>query len=55
MKYEIQFTSQFKKALKLAKKQNKDIDKLFTSNNFVMISPIYLPLKGQTIVSDYLR
>ncbi len=28
-KYEIQFTNQFKKDLKLAKKQNKDLDKLF--------------------------
>ena len=30
MKYEIQFNSQFKKDLKLAKKQNKDIDKLMS-------------------------
>ena len=29
MKYEVKFTSQFKKDLKLAKKQNKDLDKLF--------------------------
>lgn len=29
MKYEIQFTSHFKKDLKLAKKQNKNLDKLF--------------------------
>ena len=29
MKYEIKFTSQFKKDLKLAKRQNKDTDKLF--------------------------
>lgn len=29
MKYNIQFTSQFKKDLKAAKKQNKNIDKLF--------------------------
>ncbi len=29
MKYEIRFTSQFKKDLKLAKKQGKDTDKLF--------------------------
>ena len=28
-KYEIRFTTQFKKDLKLAKKQGKDIDKLF--------------------------
>ena len=29
MKYEIKFTNQFKKDLKLAKKQKKDLDKLF--------------------------
>lgn len=29
MKYEVKFTSQFKKDLKLAKKQNKNLDKLF--------------------------
>ena len=30
MKYEIRFTTQFKKDLKLAKKQGKDLDKLFS-------------------------
>ncbi len=29
MSYEVKFTTQFKKDLKLAKKQNKDIDHLF--------------------------
>lgn len=29
MKYEIRFTGQFKKDLKLAKKQGKNLDKLF--------------------------
>ncbi len=29
MKYDIPFTNQFKKDLKLAKKQNKNLDKLF--------------------------
>lgn len=29
MKYSIKFTSQFKKDLKLAKKQNRDLNKLF--------------------------
>jgi mRNA interferase YafQ len=29
MKYEVKFTSQFKKDLKLAKKQNKNLDKVF--------------------------
>lgn len=29
MKYEVKFTNQFKKDVKLAKKQNKNLDKLF--------------------------
>jgi len=29
MKYEVKFTTKFKKDLKLAKKQNKNLDKLF--------------------------
>lgn len=29
MKYEIKFTNRFKKDIKIAKKQNKDLDKLF--------------------------
>ena len=29
MKYEVKFTNQFKRDLKLAKKQGKDINKLF--------------------------
>lgn len=29
MKYDVQFTNQFKKDLKLAKKQNRNLDKLF--------------------------
>ena len=29
MKYDVQFTTQFKKDLKLAKKQSKSLDKLF--------------------------
>ena len=29
MKYEVRFTTQFKKDLKLAKKQGKDTEKLF--------------------------
>ena len=29
MKYEVRFTSQFKKDVKLAKKQHRDLDKLF--------------------------
>ena len=33
MKYDVQFTSQFKKDLKLAKKQHKNLDKLFSVIN----------------------
>ena len=42
MKYDIQFTNQFKKDLKLAKKQNKNLDKLFEvidSKNDLQIIP----------------
>ena len=35
MKYDIQFTNQFKKDLKLAKKQNKNLDKLFDVINIL--------------------
>ena len=35
MKYEVKFTSQFKRDLKLARKQGKDIDKLFDVINTI--------------------
>ena len=35
MKYEVKFTNQFNKDLKLAKKQNKDLDKLFEVVNIL--------------------
>lgn len=35
MKYDIKFTTQFKKDLKLAKKQNKNLDKLFEVVNIL--------------------
>ena len=35
MKYEVKFTNQFKKDLKLAKKQNKDLNKLFQVVNIL--------------------
>jgi mRNA interferase YafQ len=35
MKYEVKFTNQFKKDLKLAKKQNKNLDKLFDVVNIL--------------------
>ena len=45
MKYDIQFTTQFKKDLKLAKKQNKDLDKLF--------SVIEVLARGETMPPQY--
>ena len=38
MKYDIQFTNQFKKDLKLAKKQNKDLDKLFEAVSYTHLT-----------------
>lgn len=35
MKYDVQFTTQFKKDLKLKKKQNKNLDKLFEVINIL--------------------
>lgn len=35
MKYEVKFTNQFKKDIKLAKKQNKDLNKLFDVVNIL--------------------
>ena len=35
MKYEVKFTNQFKRDLRLAKKQGKDIDKLFDVINMI--------------------
>ncbi len=35
MKYEVKFTGQFKRDLKLARKQGKDIDKLFDVINTI--------------------
>lgn len=35
MKYEVKFTNQFKKDLKLAKKQNRDLNRLFDIVNIL--------------------
>ena len=45
MKYDLQFTSQFKKDLKLAKKQNKDLGKLF--------EVIVILANGETLDAKY--
>ena len=36
MKYDVKFTSQFKKDLKLAKKQNKNIDKRYAVSRLLL-------------------
>ena len=45
MKYEVKFITQFKKDLKLAKKQNKDIEKLF--------AVVELLAKGEKLDFEY--
>ena len=45
MKYDVQFTNLFKKDLKLAKKQNKSLDKLF--------EVIDILVNGGTLESKY--
>ena len=45
MKYDVQFTNQFKKDLKLAKKQNKNLDKLFEA--------IEILVNGGTLEAKY--
>ena len=45
MKYEVRFTNQFKKDIKLAKKQGKDIDKLFDA--------IAILANGETLDEKY--
>ncbi len=48
MKYEVKFTSQFKKDLKLAKKQHKNLDDLA---NDVSIDPKY---KGHSLTGNFI-
>jgi addiction module toxin, relE/stbE family len=45
MKYEVKFTTQFKKDLKLAKKQNKNLDKL--------LEVIHLLSNGEKLETKY--
>ena len=42
MKYEIKFTTQFKHDLKLAKKQNKDLDELFDVVDILVLANLYI-------------
>lgn len=45
MKYEVRFTNQFKKDIKLAKKQGKDIDNL--------LSVVNILANGETLAAKY--
>ena len=45
MNYEVRFTNQFKRDIKLAQKQGKDIDKLF--------AVVDILAKGQTLAAKY--
>ena len=47
MKYDLPFTSQFKKDLKLAKKQNKDLGKLFE------VIDIHAKYKDHSLTGNY--
>ena len=50
MKYDVQFTSQFKKDLKLAKKQHKNLDKLFSVINTLANGETLMPnIKTMTL------
>ena len=54
MKYEVKFTSQFKKDLKLAKKQNKDLDQLFeVVNNLADGGTLDAKYRDHDLSGDY--
>ena len=55
MKYDIQFTTQFKKDLKLAKKQNKDLDKLFSVIEVLARGKRFHPNTGTMIYPETTR
>lgn len=53
-KYEIRWTSQFKKDIKLAKKQHKDINKLFdVINNLANDIPLDLKYRDHQLTGNY--
>lgn len=54
MKYRIKFTSQFKKDIKLAKKQNKDLNKLFdVVNTLASGKPLDDKYKDHSLLGKY--
>lgn len=54
MKYEIKFTNQFKKDLKLAKKQGKNIDKLYSVvENLANGEPLDAKFRDHELIGNY--
>ena len=54
MKYEVKFTNQFKKDLKLAQKQGKNTDKLFTViEKFANGDPLEAKYRDHELVGNY--
>ena len=54
MKYEVKFTNQFKKDLKLAQKQGKNTDKLFTViEKLANGDPLEAKYRDHELVGDY--
>ncbi len=55
MKYEVRFTTQFKKDLKLAKKQNKNIDLLFdVIDKLANDEPLEAKFRDHSLTGDYI-
>ncbi|MCD7847312.1 MAG: type II toxin-antitoxin system YafQ family toxin [Oscillospiraceae bacterium] len=56
MKYEVRFTTQFKKDLKLAKKQNRDIDLLFEIIDKLANDEVLEPkFRDHNLTGDYVN
>ena len=54
MKYEVRFTGQFKKDLKLSQKQGKDVDKLFAVvEKLANGEPLEDKYRDHTLTGDY--
>ena len=54
MKYEVRFTNQFKKDLKLSQKQGKDVDKLFAVvEKLANGEPLDDKYRDHTLTGDY--
>jgi len=54
MKYEVRFTGQFKKDLKLSQKQGKDVDKLFAVvERLANGEPLDDKYRDHTLTGDY--